>query len=129
MLHHTSDAFCPSCEDKLKQAHGELITWFRWAKGKYPTLHISWSHRDQQAQEEAYAQGRSHAHFPASPHNKLPSLALDIFQINDQGRAVWDSVFCAKLADETLKEKLPIIWGGHFKSLGDNDHFQVHDAI
>lgn len=124
--HHTSDPSCLLCEQKLLQATKELEIWFRKVKSKYPSIHISWSYRDQASQEQAFAEGKTHAHFPHSPHNQMPSLAIDIFQINDKGQAIFDPIFCAKIAEEARQDEDPILWGGIFKSLGDNDHFQFN---
>jgi hypothetical protein len=123
---HIAGPVCASCEEKLKLAKTELVEWFHDLKIRNPSCHVSWSYRDQASQEDAFATGHTRLHFPQSAHNKMPSEALDIFQINDQGQAIFDPIFCAKVAQEIRDAKLPIIWGGTFKSLGDNDHFQYH---
>lgn len=123
--HHTSDPVCPLCELKLKDAHDKLGEWFRDMKGKHPSLHISWSYRDKASQEQAVSHGASKLHYPASAHNKMPSLALDVFQIDESGRASFDPVFCAKLNSESQAAGYTLKWGGQWKSLGDSDHFQI----
>jgi hypothetical protein len=114
------------CQEKLALAHPKLVAWFCAAKTRNPSMHVSWSYRDETSQKNAFAIGASKLHYPMSAHNKEPAMALDIFQIDDSGKAVFDPVFCAKLADEIRRANLPFIWGGNFKSLGDNDHFQYH---
>ena len=119
--HHTSDAICALCEQKLSLAHPDLVVWFHDLKSRNPSVHVSWSFRDQASQEQAFAAGTTKLHFPDSAHNKQPAQAIDIFQIDDSGKAKWDPVFMAKIAQECPNLK----WGGHWKSLGDNDHFEI----
>lgn len=123
--HHTSDAECPLCEVKLEQAHIDLVKWFKDLKSRHPEVHVSWSHRDEASQNQAIADGTTKLKFPDSAHNKTPALALDIFQIDDAGKAKWDPVFCAKVNQESMSLGYHLKWGGDWKSLGDNDHFQV----
>jgi hypothetical protein len=132
--HHTSDVLCPLCAQKLIQAHPEITMWFHWAKTKHPDLHVSWSYRNQAEQTQAVSNGASRLNYPDSAHNKTDangnpcSLALDVFQINDAGQAVFDPIFCAKLDAESEAAGYIIKWGGNFRSLGDNDHFEIDVA-
>lgn len=123
--HHTSDPRCPLCEQKLLDAHPTLVGWFEDVKSRNPNVHVSWGFRDATSQAQAVQEGKSKLLFPNSAHNKQPALALDLFQIDESGRAFWDPVFFAKLAGEIADSKLPLKWGGHWKGLGDNDHFEV----
>jgi hypothetical protein len=126
LAHHNAGPVCGLCEEKLKLARQELVDWFHDLKSRNPTVHVSWGYRDQQSQEDAFAAGTSRLHFPTSAHNRTPSDALDIFQINSMGQAVFDPVFFRKVSEEIIAAKLPFIWGGVFRSLGDFDHFQYH---
>lgn len=119
--HHTSDLVCAMCEYKLSEAKAELGVWFRDLKSRHPNVHVSWSYRDQASQEQAFKNGTTKLHYPDSAHNKQPAMALDIFQIDDAGKAKWDPVFLAKVAQESPALK----WGGNWKPLGDNDHFEL----
>lgn len=127
--HHTSDPVCALCEEKLKLAHPELAKWFRDVKSRHPDVHVSWSYRDQASQQEAFEEGKSKLQFPMSAHNKTPTLALDIFQIDDAGKPKWDPIFNAKLNEESLSLGYALRWGGNFKSLGDSDHFEIEAGI
>lgn len=124
--HHSSDPICALCEEKLAACKVELINWFHAIKSKNPSVHISWGYRDQASQEEVFSDGKSHLKFPTSAHNKIPSFAIDIFQINDAGKAVFDPAFCAMLAADIKAQGLPFIWGGNFRSIGDSGHFQFN---
>ena len=131
--HHTSDPECLLCEQKLTQAHPDLGKWFRDLKSRHANVHISWSYRDQESQEKAFSEGTTKLHYPLSAHNHTvqgepQALALDIFQIDDTGKAVFDPVFCAKVNQESLSLGYQLKWGGQWKSLGDNDHFQITDT-
>jgi hypothetical protein len=129
---HTHDAICPLCQLKLKQAHPYLQKWFLKIKSRHFDAHISWSYRDQADQEKAFSEGKTHAHYPNSPHNHLDqdgnplSLALDLFQLSEQGKALWEQAFFRMIWDECVKDGDDMIWGGNFRSLGDLDHFQFN---
>jgi hypothetical protein len=128
--HHTSDEVCPMCSFKLKSAHPYLRDWFNtWVKPKYINAHISWAFRGEEDQEQAFADHKTLLHWPKSPHNHeeggLPmSMALDLFQIDEDGVARFSPLFYAKLAQEIEADKLPLFWGGKWKHLGDLDHIE-----
>jgi hypothetical protein len=122
--HHSSDPVCALCEQKLSLAHSDLVTWFHDLKSRNPNVHVSWSFRDEASQEDSFKNGTTKLHFPDSAHNKQPAEALDIFQIDDAGKAVWNPVFMAKIAHEYPALK----WGGSWKTLGDTDHFEISRA-
>ena len=97
-------------------------------------MHISWAYRDQASQEQAFADHESNDHYPNSPHNHMDgttpmSLALDIFQITEEGEACFSPQFCALLDSENQADREPILNGAKFKRLdgkplGDFGHFQ-----
>jgi peptidoglycan L-alanyl-D-glutamate endopeptidase CwlK len=128
---HSSELVCPGCENRLKEGVPELSDFFHYFKEKYPTLHVSWVHRGKEDQEKAMQNGESNAHFGESKHNSLPSLAVDIFEINENGKASWDAGFCIKVYDEVKALGMKLKNGGDFKckktgkSLGDYGHFEV----
>lgn len=126
MSHHTSDPVCPLCEEKLAQADAALQSWFREKiKPGFPDAHISWSFRNQADQEQAYADGKTKAHWPNSKHNHMPSLALDLFQIDEDGKALWSPKFFFEVDEVTQRSGSPIRWGGTFRTIGDKDHFEL----
>lgn len=123
--HHTSDAVCARCAVFLERAHADLNKWFNDLKGRHPNVHIDCSYRDEAAQDLAFQTKKSNLQWPKSAHNKLPSWAVDIFQIDDTGKAIFDPIFCAKVSQESLDLGYQLRWGGTFKALGDNDHFEL----
>ena len=134
MNHHTDDPVCPLCEFKLKTAHPYLGEWFRRLKIKYPNSHISWAWRGQADQEAFFTAGKTRCHFPHSKHNfmkgALPySLALDLFQLDEDGNARFSPLWYAKVNAENEADKEPIIAGITFKSIGDGDHFQLSESV
>lgn len=130
-LHHTSDAICPLCESKLMQAHPDIASWYREKKKLYPNLHISFSYRTMKEQNELFAQGKTLLQWPNSKHNnQLPNglpcaLALDLFQIDEDGNGRFSRQFYSLLNDQNRADRAPIRWGGDFKSLKDYDHFEL----
>lgn len=127
-VRHTDDAACPLCWEKLKGAHAYLRSWFYEKKRKYPNLHVSWAWRGKEDQERMFREGASRAHFGQSAHNAVDAegkpcaRALDLFQIDEDGVARFSRQFMKKLWDECKGE--PLRWGGNFKSIGDECHFE-----
>lgn len=133
MNHHTHDPVCPLCEEKLTLADPQLATWFRAVKARYANVHVSWSWRGEADQDAFFKEGKTRAQWPKSKHNNMQggrpwSLALDLFQIDEDGVARFSPLFYAKLADENEKANEPILWGGMFHSIGDKDHFELRNA-
>lgn len=131
-LRHQVGKTCALCDAKLLTAHNDLAKWFRAAKEKWQNIHISWAYRDQAAQERAFAEGASLLHWPNSAHNHrvndIPtSLALDIFQIDEDGIARFQYQFNKTLWAWTNQDygANSFLWGGGFKSLGDSGHFEL----
>jgi hypothetical protein len=129
--HANGIASCPSCEDKLKDAHPDLAEWFRGkVKPNYPHAHVSWSYRGKEDQEHAFLDGKTRLHFPLSAHNKHDdqgnpcALALDLFELDYNGMACWGWAFFRAIANAAQHDGIPIKWGGDFKTLGDADHFE-----
>lgn len=131
MSHHTHDPVCPSCTEKLQTAHPYLAEWFRKLKGRYLNAHVSWAYRGAEDQEQFFKEGKTHCHYPNSAHNKTKpdgtpcAMALDLFQLDDDGVARFAPLWYAKVNTENEANHEPIAWGGKFKSLGDGDHFEL----
>ena len=130
-FHHTHDAICPLCMQKLKQAHPKLVEWFSWVKATRPIAHIAWSYRNATDQEAMFSAGKSREHYPNSMHNKtLPdgtpnAQALDLFVIDEDGNGRFPVKFYFMLNAENIIHKHPIEWSGAWKSFGESDHFQL----
>lgn len=135
MSHHEVGPVCPSCEEKLEQAHPRLAEWFRTKiKPTWADAHIAWSYRDQANQDEAYAEGKSKLQYPHSPHNategeKPCARALDLFQMPKAGSALFPVGWYKDIALNCQAWGEPIVWGGMFTHLGDFDHFQLSKSV
>lgn len=130
-LHHLEGASCPLCEEKLAEAHPELVKWYRKkVKAFKPEAHISCSYRGEADQAQAVQEGKSRLAFPHSPHNKTgpdgkpEARALDLFVL-EGGLARFPSLWYTAIAATAVMAKDPILWGGTWKKLGDLDHFQL----
>lgn len=128
MSAHIDGPRCLGCEAKLAQVHPDLAKWFNEKiKPAFSRVHISWGYRDQVNQEQCVAEGKSELHFPNSAHNKSDpngnpqSTALDLFE-QWQGVGSWPVDLFHQV---WLKSQDDILWGGVWRSLGDNDHFQL----
>lgn len=130
MSHHNSDPTCPLCAEKIAEAHPEMRAWFLDVKSRYPNAHVSWSFRCEEDQNQLVLDKKSRLSWPHSAHNQMEdgkpcSMALDLFQIDEDGVGRWSPLWFAKLNAENENNKLPIFWGGNWKTLGDNDHFEL----
>lgn len=128
-LHHTDGPSCPLCEEKVLTAHPYMQGWFKLVKERYPDCHVSWAYRNKKDQDRAFSEGKSNRKFPLSPHNyrikgEPASLALDLFQINDDNQALFNPKFYARVAEWSNAQDHKIRWGGHFKTIGDACHFE-----
>jgi hypothetical protein len=133
-LHHSDGPICPLCESKLREVHPYMRGWYRRKKAKYSSLHVSWGFRDPVSQQRAFEEHKSNVQWPNSPHNHVEdgrpmSLALDIFQIDDDFTPRFSPEFCKLLDRENQEDHEPVVNGGYFKlangkPLGDYCHFQ-----
>ncbi len=129
-IHHTSDDVCPLCEEKLAQVHPYLSYWFRrHVKRFQPNAHVSWGFRGKDDQNRFFDQEKTTLRFPLSPHNKTPAMAIDLFQLDDKGKAVWDVDFFKVLNFYNERAKINLRWGGNFKKWKDYNHFEIPKSI
>jgi hypothetical protein len=130
MNHHTSDYICSLCEEKLKNAHRFLAYWFHnYVKLNWPDAHVSCSHRNKYDQEWLFIDKKTELHWPNSKHNKIPAEALDLFQINDKGKGIWDVKFFTDLNQHNLDSGIDFTWGGNFEKLRDYCHFEMKEGF
>lgn len=121
---HTNGSICQGCDERLFECAIYLRGWFKYIKEKHPETHISWGHRDEESQEEAFKAGATRLHFPDSKHNFLPSRAVDVFQLVN-GKAVFDKSFYKQLKQESEDGKWELRFGQDMPHLGDFDHFEM----
>lgn len=84
--------------------------------------------RNKEEQEKAYEGGFSKAKWGQSPHNRLPSKAVDLVPYpidwNNIERFEELAVVIKRIADT---HNIKIKWGGDFKSFKDYPHFELED--
>jgi hypothetical protein len=83
-------------------------------------------HRGQEAQDEAFATGKSLVKWPHGKHNSLPSQAVDVMP--DPIR--WDDHEGTKAFSEVVKRHaqalcIEVTWGGDWKGFVDEPHWEV----
>ena len=133
MLHHEMDnEFCPGCEDKIAVAHSDLLSNYRLIKKEFPDCHVSWAFRDKKDQDAFFILGKTHEQWPHSKHNNMKdglplALALDLFQINSDNRAVFSPKFYYDVNSFCEKNNLPLEWSGTWKTFRELDHFQLKE--
>lgn len=132
MVHDINDPQCVGCKNKLLDVHIIMNAWFWWVKENHPEAHVCWGYRGEDDQHADFMAGRSKLDWPNSKHNNMIddkpcSLALDIFTLDQNGSAKFDLSFYQKIEQETKDAGYKIIWGGSWKSLKDNDHFELEE--
>jgi len=83
-------------------------------------------HRIESAQNQAYESGKSHAKWPNSKHNTIPSIAIDVapYPIN------WDDIerfyiFANFVLGVAAAQNIKLKWGGDFKGFFDGPHYEL----
>ena len=119
---------------RLAGAHTDLQRLFNKVAETFPIVILD-SQRGKEAQEKAFREGNSKAHFGQSAHNWNPSIALDVcpdpIDWNNRKRFIELSKVVLPLAKEM---KIPIRWGGDWnmngvltdEKLSDLPHYELH---
>lgn len=122
---HTRGDSCQGCLDRLLEGHNDIVEAYHFAKARHPDFHLSCVHRGKEDQEKAFESGASMAQFGQSKHNLMPAEAMDGFQIDENGSAVFDPKFCRQLNVEFQEAGFKMRWGGNFKKIGDHCHWEL----
>lgn len=126
-IRHENLPFCERCEMIMAQAHPALQSWFESVRSVFLDAHVSTAFRDAVAQEDAFKRGVSKVRWPNSKHNAIPARAIDLFQLDQNGKAKWDGVWFARLW-ATAKHP-DLVWGGNWKTFKDAPHFQLVEEV
>ena len=117
-----------TCDPRLQKVFNEVI--------KYFDCTVIEGHRGEEAQNKAFAEGKSKQKYPQGKHNKTPSLAADVLPYpidwNDTNRMRYFAGFVVGIA-ATMGIKLR--WGGDWNqntelkdnSFNDLPHFELVD--
>lgn len=91
-------------------------------------IRIECGYRGKEAQEKAFNNGFSKAHFGQSPHNYEPALAVDILpypQLYSSNSKFRELAGFIKITAIDLG--IAVDWGGDWNSFKDYPHWQLHD--
>lgn len=99
-----------------------------------PQPFLTCTYRSKDEQNQLYAQGRTtagkkvtNAQGGESPHNYNPSAAFDIGFIALNKKMDWNKINFIRFAEVIEKIQPLVFWGGRFKSIPDNPHFELKD--
>lgn len=131
MPKHENIRRCFSCEEKLALVDKDLVTWFLWIWEKFPGVHISWGFRNESDQTRMYKEGKSKEIYPFSKHNyispkgKPEARAVDLFLLDDTGKAQFPEEWYLEIAMVSKDQDIKIRWGGDFPNFPDYNHFEL----
>lgn len=125
---------------KLEDLHLRLQSvWLQsvelWLK-KYPHLtpFLTCTYRSRVEQNELYEQGRTkpgnivtNAKAGQSAHNFLPARAWDMAFKNPDGSVDWSIIHYRNFAKIVASIDPEISWGGKWKTIKDNPHWELPD--
>jgi hypothetical protein len=121
---HQNAATCFKCLEILTTAHPDLQKLADDVRAANPEAHVAWAVRGKADQEDAKRRGTSRASFGESPHNYVPSLAIDFFRITPNGVAEWNKAwFTEHIAPFARRHGFE--WGGDFLRFQDAPHVQI----
>ena len=122
--------------DNLKNVHPDLVRVLSAAvstAGELNDFTVICGHRNKFDQEAAFRRGASKAHFGQSPHNKIPSCAIDFIPYFHDRKFTdedWNNLpaftrIASHIKDAARKLKVNITWGGDWKSFKDYPHIEL----
>lgn len=121
------------CDIRLQNAFNATVD--EWLD-RYPDFvpFLTCTHRPNDEQDELYAQGRTkkgqivtNAKGGESPHNFLPSQAIDVGFKTRGGTLSWSLSLFKTFATLMFKHDPTLIWGGDWNTIKDFPHFETPD--
>lgn len=114
-------------ESELKYAHPDLVRVMRRAITVFDFMVLQ-STRSPEEQEADFLKGTTKAHWKESPHDYLPSYALDCapYPLDWSNKTAFRYMASAILGFAKI-EKVDVTWGGNFTSIKDLPHFELTD--
>ena len=125
--------FSKKSSRKLSECHADLQTLFQIVI-KHWDCTVTWGHRGEEDQNQAYKDGFSKLKYPDSKHNKRPSFAVDVVPYptlySDRGEMMRFGNFVMGVA--TMLKQYGAIdhrvtWGGNW-NWKDYPHFQINST-
>lgn len=124
-------SFGSRSELALSTAHPLLVRVMRAAVQDYDCT-VLVGHRGKVDQDTAFASGKSKLKWPASKHNVMPSLAVDVvpwpIDWNDIGRFRALAVVvrrCWEAIPASERDGYTLAWGGDWISFRDYPHWEL----
>ena len=113
-------------QERLETCDERLIT-IVYEVCKVMDITVLCGHREEEEQEKAFNEGKSHAHFGQSYHNATPSLAVDIapHPINwDANDPRWE-IMCNLVLYIANRYGIKVKLGRDFTNLKDYPHIEI----
>lgn len=111
-----------TCDDRLQALLKAAIEHWDFA--------VLEGHRNKERQNEAFEQGLSKLEWPASPHNRWPSMAVDIapspIDWKDRERFIY---FAGKIMALATLLEIPLRWGGDWNGNGKMTDETFRDLV
>lgn len=124
-----SYAFSKLSQDRLKTCHPDLQKIFNTVIN-FTDCTILEGHRGKEAQNKAFAEGKSKLKWPNGMHNKLPSLAVDVtpypIDWSDAGRL---HVFAGRVLQIADEYGIELRWGGDWNGDGRTSDNRFDDLV
>ena len=112
---------------RLGEVHPELMALAHAVVAKVDCT-VLCGYRGEKEQQEAYKLGHSRAQFGESPHNRKPSMAIDLVPWPIDWSNIPRFEAFAQTVKETAKElNIEIVCGADFKAFKDYPHFELKD--
>lgn len=120
-----SSGFDKASAKNLAEAHSNIQKVMNAARKKI-AFQILDGQRGKAAQEKAFREGHSHAHFGQSAHNFSPAVAVDVTPLPLNWKDIDSFVKLSHVILATAKElNIELEWGGGWKSIKDYPHYQL----
>lgn len=126
-MKHVNEAHCPSCENKLKDAHKQIIRLVKAVRKRDPSHHASCIRRGKEEQDRAFALKRSQLKYPNSKHNWDPAEAVDLFKQLPDGTYWLNKDDMIAIHQHLLKEGIVHDFGGNWVTFKDYAHFETKE--
>lgn len=119
-------------ESRLATCDPRLVALVRYVARFWPCQVLE-GHRDQAAQDAAFAAGKSQLKFPHGKHNSYPSMAVDLAPTPiDWADTERFLAFADFVTGTARRQRIPLRWGGDWdrdpatpNRFNDLVHFEV----
>ncbi len=119
--------FSAASQQRLALAHPELQRLMNLARDQI-AFEVDDSQRGRAAQEKAFAEHKSKAHFGQSAHNWSPAIAVDIHPVPLDWNNTASFIALSKVILPLAKQlSIPIRWGGDWDGDGNMANQTLHD--